>query len=126
MVKQTTHKLLITTILQELIKHIFVQKFRQMTTLPNPEIDVIEEIVEDLSSIKLWELIVFNDEINTFDHVISTLIDVCQHSPEQAEQCTLIIHYKGKCGVKSGDFEELAGLRNEICRREISAEIELR
>ncbi len=103
-----------------------MQKFRQMTTLPNPEIEVIEEITEDLSAIKLWELIVFNDEINTFDHVISTLIDVCQHSPEQAEQCTLIIHYKGKCSVKSGDFEELADLRNEICRREISAEIQLR
>ena len=103
-----------------------MQKLRQMTTLPSPEIEVIEEITEDLSAIKLWELIVFNDDINTFDHVISTLIDVCQHSPEQAEQCTLIIHYKGKCSVKAGDFEELAGLRNEICRREISAEIQLR
>lgn len=103
-----------------------MQKPRQMTTLPSPEIEVIEEITEDLSAIKLWELIVFNDDINTFDHVISTLIDVCQHSPEQAEQCTLIIHYKGKCSVKSGDFEELVALRNEICRREISAEIQLR
>lgn len=103
-----------------------MQKLRQMTTLPSPEIEVIEEINEDLSAIKLWELIVFNDDINTFDHVISTLIDVCQHSPEQAEQCTLIIHYKGKCSVKSGDFEELSALRNEICRREISAEIQLR
>lgn len=103
-----------------------MQKIRQMTTLPSPEIEVIEEIVADLEAIKLWELVVFNDDINTFDHVISTLIDVCQHSPEQAEQCTLIIHYKGKCGVKSGDFEELAALRNEICRREISAEIMLK
>jgi ATP-dependent Clp protease adaptor protein ClpS len=97
-----------------------------MTTFPNPEIDVIDEVVEDLANIKLWELVLFNDDINSFDHVITTLIDVCKHSPEQAEQCTLIIHYKGKCGVKSGDFEELASLRNEICRREISAEVELR
>ncbi len=104
----------------------FVQKLRQMTTLPSPEIDVIEDIREDLSAIKLWELIVFNDDINTFDHVITTLIDVCQHSPEQAEQCTLLIHYKGKCSVKSGDFEELAAMRNEVCRREISAEVQLR
>ena len=103
-----------------------MQKFRQMTTLPNPEIDVIDEVVEDLANIKLWELVLFNDDINSFDHVITTLIDVCKHSPEQAEQCTLIIHYKGKCGVKSGDFEELASLRNEICRREISAEVELK
>ena len=103
-----------------------MQKYRQMTTLPNPEIDVIDEVVEDLANIKLWELVLFNDDINSFDHVITTLIDVCKHSPEQAEQCTLIIHYKGKCGVKSGDFEELASLRNEICRREISAEVELK
>ena len=97
-----------------------------MTTLPSPEIEVIDEAIEDIASIKLWELVVFNDDTNTFDHVIETLIDVCHHSPEQAEQCTLIIHYKGKCGVKSGDFEELTGLRNEICRREISAEIMLK
>jgi ATP-dependent Clp protease adaptor protein ClpS len=71
-------------------------------------------------------LVLFNDDINSFEHVITTLIDVCKHSPEQAEQCTIIVHYKGKCGVKSGDYEELAGLRNEICRREISAEVYLR
>lgn len=97
-----------------------------MTPLPNPEVEIIEEVVEDLASIKLWELVVFNDEVNTFDHVIATLIDVCQHSPEQAEQCTLIIHYKGQCGVKSGNFEELVPMRNEICRREISAEVMLK
>ncbi|WP_337040361.1 ATP-dependent Clp protease adaptor ClpS [Emticicia sp. 17c] len=97
-----------------------------MTTLPNPEVEILEEVVEDIASIKLWELVVYNDDINTFDHVINTLIDVCKHTPEQAEQCTFIIHYKGKCGVKSGDFEELAPMRNEICRRHISAEIMLK
>jgi ATP-dependent Clp protease adaptor protein ClpS len=97
-----------------------------MATLPNPEVEIIEEVIEDIADIKLWELVVYNDEINTFDHVIETLIDVCQHSPEQAEQCTLIIHYKGLCGVKSGDFEELAPMRNEICKRKISAEVMLK
>ncbi len=97
-----------------------------MTAFPSPEIEVIDEVIEDLANIKLWELVLFNDDINSFDHVIKTLIDVCKHSPEQAEQCTLIVHYKGKCGVKSGDFEELASMRTEICRREISAEIYLR
>jgi len=52
------------------------------------------------------------------------LIEVCNHSAEQAEQCTLMIHFKGKCGVKSGEFDELVTMRNEICRRGISAEIE--
>ena len=69
------------------------------------------------------ELIVYNDEVNTFDHVIKTLMEVCEHSPEQAEQCTLIIHYKGKCSVKRGVFEELVPMRNAICERGISAEV---
>ena len=53
------------------------------------------------------ELIVYNDEVNTFDHVINTLIRVCKHSNEQAQQCTLIIHFKGKCSVKTGPIEKL-------------------
>lgn len=55
----------------------------------------------------LKELILHNDDINTFDHVIEVLIDVCGHDPNQAEQCALIAHYKGKCGVKTGSFSEL-------------------
>ncbi len=68
-------------------------------------------------------LIVYNDEVNTFDHVIDTLIKVCRHAPEQAEQCTLMVHYKGKCAVKAGSFEELTPMRQAICDRGISAEI---
>lgn len=45
----------------------------------------------------LNEIVLFNDEVNTFDHVIETLVDVCKHSYEQAEQCSLLVHYKGKC-----------------------------
>jgi len=69
-------------------------------------------------------LIVYNDEVNSFEYVIITLIEVCEHSQEQAEQCTLQIHFRGKCVVKNGQFEELVKMRNEICRRGISAEIE--
>ncbi len=82
-------------------------------------VDVLDEVVET----DVHNLIVFNDEVNTFDHVIDTLIDVCKHTPEQAEQCTLLIHYKGKCSVKNGSWEELVPMRNEICRRGISAEV---
>lgn len=96
----------------------------QPTTSPFTEVK--EQIVEDLEAIKLYSLIVFNDEVNTFDYVIQTLVEVCEHSPIQAEQCTMIIHFKGKCSVKNGDYEELVAMRNEICRRGISAEIELR
>jgi ATP-dependent Clp protease adaptor protein ClpS len=83
------------------------------------EVDVLEEVVE----VEQYDLVVYNDEVNTFDFVIETLIDVCGHSAEQAEQCTLLIHFKGKCAVKKGTFEELAPMRNDICRRGISAEV---
>lgn len=53
------------------------------------------------------DLILHNDDFNTFDFVIETLIEVCNHEPIQAEQCSLIVHYKGKCAVKSGTFDEL-------------------
>lgn len=87
--------------------------------LPDVDVEVLDEVVDT----DVHSLIVFNDEINTFDHVINTLMEVCEHTPEQAEQCTLIIHYKGKCSVKNGSWEELVPMRNEICRRGISAEV---
>ena len=85
------------------------------------EVLEIEEV--SIGSDEESELIVFNDDINTFDHVIQALIEVCDHSPEQAEQCTLIIHYKGKCTVKMGEYEKLVPMRNSICDRGISAEV---
>ena len=90
-----------------------------MTPFFQPEVAVLDEVVET----EVYNLVVFNDEVNTFEFVIDTLMEVCEHSPEQAEQCTLLIHYKGKCTVKNGGFEELVPLRNEICRRGISAEV---
>ncbi len=68
-------------------------------------------------------IVVYNDDFNTFNHVIETLIQVLDHSPEQAEQCTMLIHYKGKCKVKQGTYEVLEPLCTAILRRGISAEI---
>jgi ATP-dependent Clp protease adaptor protein ClpS len=84
-----------------------------------------ENFKEDIVTLDadLHDLVVFNDDVNTFDHVIETLITVCKHTPEQAEQCTLIIHYKGKCTVKTGDWDTLVAMRNAICDRGISAEV---
>lgn len=90
-----------------------------MQPFEETSVDVLDEVVDT----DVHNLVVFNDEVNTFDHVINTLIDVCAHTPEQAEQCTLLIHYKGKCSVKNGSWEELVPMRNEICRRGISAEV---
>ena len=69
-------------------------------------------------------LVVFNDDVNTFDHVIESLIKVCKHNPIQAEQCTYIIHYNGKCDVKNGDFGKLEPMCTALLDRGISAEIQ--
>lgn len=81
------------------------------------------DVLEAVETTDLMDLIVFNDDVNTFDHVIDTLIRVCKHTPEQAEQCTLLIHYKGKCAVKSGSFDFLKPLRESICEAGIDARI---
>lgn len=81
------------------------------------------DVMEAVETTDLMDLVVFNDDFNTFDHVINTLIRVCKHTNEQAEQCTIIIHYKGKCPVKSGSFEFLKPLREAICEAGIDARI---
>ena len=83
------------------------------------EIEVLEDVTEE----DLKDLIIFNDDINTFDHVTQTLIKVCKHTIEQAEQCTWIIHYRGKCCVKKGSFEKLRPMRLAICDAGIDARI---
>jgi len=70
-------------------------------------------------------LIVWNDEINTFEWVIETLIEVCGHSPEQAEQCSYFIHYKGKYAVKKGSYEDLKPQCDAITERGIGATVEV-
>ncbi len=70
------------------------------------------------------QLIVYNDDFNTFDHVIESLIKVCKHDPVQAEQCTFLIHYKGKCSVKKGSYEVLEPMCTALLERGLTAEIE--
>jgi len=81
------------------------------------------DVMEVIETTDLMDLVVFNDDVNTFDHVIQTLIRVCKHTNEQAEQCTLIIHYKGKCTVKNGTFDFLRPFRDAICEVGIDAKI---
>ena len=76
---------------------------------------------EVLSDIK--ELILFNDDFNTFDFVIDTLIELCKHEENQAEQCAMIVHYKGKCSVKSGTYYDLKPIFNEMSKRNLAVEI---
>ena len=69
------------------------------------------------------EIVVYNDDVNTFDHVIDTLIAVCSHTAEQAEQCAILVHYKGKCTVKTGVFDELKPQCSQLLEAGLSAEI---
>lgn len=89
------------------------------------DFDIEEEIEtgEDIGSESIRDLMVYNDDYNTFDHVINTLVKVCKHDIHQAEQCTYLIHYKGKCSVKKGDYEELKPLREGITSKGIKASI---
>ena len=85
------------------------------------ETDIEEEILR--SEKKLNEIVIHNDDFNTFQHVIDTLIRVCGHEALQAEQCTLMIHYNGKCSVKMGEYKKLKPLCENILERGITAEI---
>ena len=89
----------------------------------SPDFQELTDVLELEQITDVFDLVVFNDDVNTFEHVIKTLIKVCQHTPEQAEQCTLLIHFKGKCTVKNGSFEELRPLREAICEEGIDAKI---
>lgn len=69
------------------------------------------------------EIVLFNDDVNTFEHVIETLIRVCKHTNEQAEQCAILVHYKGKCTVKTGLLDELKPQCSSLLEAGLSAEI---
>jgi ATP-dependent Clp protease adaptor protein ClpS len=69
------------------------------------------------------EIVLYNDDVNTFDHVIDTLISVCKHTAEQAEQCAILVHYKGKCTVKTGALEELIPQCSALLEAGLSAEL---
>lgn len=71
-----------------------------------------------------WQLIVWNDEVNTFDWVIKSLVEICHHTMEQAEQCALFVHFKGKYAVKRGDFDTLRPMCEALLDRGITATVE--
>ncbi|WP_149275063.1 ATP-dependent Clp protease adaptor ClpS [Pareuzebyella sediminis] len=84
---------------------------------------VSEELLLEKEVVKQNEIVLFNDDVNTFDHVIETLIDVCEHTPEQAEQCSLIVHYNGKCTVKTGEYNDLEPRCSRLLLAGLNAEI---
>ena len=92
-----------------------------MNTLSKPlettEVLELEEIIG------VNDLVVFNDDVNTFEHVIDSLIEVCGHDAVQAEQCALVAHFNGKCTVMTGPFDELKPISDEMTLRELTVSI---
>lgn len=86
-----------------------------------------EKVLEELDISELLsgqtEIVLYNDDVNTFDHVIDTLIEICDHTSEQAEQCAMLVHYTGKCTVKTGEFEKLKPMCSSLLQRGLSAEL---
>jgi ATP-dependent Clp protease adaptor protein ClpS len=81
------------------------------------------EVLVDTLEQSLNEIVLYNDDVNTFDHVIDTLIYACEHDPEQAEQCAILVHYKGRCTVKTGVYDELEPRCSMLIEAGLSAEI---
>lgn len=82
-----------------------------------------EELLVEEAEANENQIVLYNDDVNTFDHVIDTLIYACDHTPEQAYQCSLIVHFKGKCTVKSGPFDDLKPRCTILLDAGLSAEI---
>ncbi|MCF7561456.1 ATP-dependent Clp protease adaptor ClpS [Sabulilitoribacter multivorans] len=84
---------------------------------------VSEELLLEEGVVTQNEIVLHNDDVNTFDHVIETLIYACDHTSEQAEQCALLVHYKGKCTVKTGLYDDLKPRCSMLLEAGLSAEI---
>lgn len=81
------------------------------------KIDVLEQKANE------HQIVLFNDDIHSFDYVIDSLIDVCEHTTEQAEQCTYLVHFKGRCTVKTGELKELKPRCSKLLELGLSAEL---
>lgn len=91
---------------------------------PEIDVDVTTDSLLDAAWGSTWNLVVWNDDVNTFDWVIQALVEICQHSPEQAMQCALLIHTKGRYEVKTGTQSLLKPMCERILDRGIQATIE--
>ena len=85
--------------------------------------EVLEKVDVQEEQTPFHEIVLYNDDVNTFDFVIDSLIKVCDHSPIQAEQCTFLVHFKGKCSVKSGEYKELDPRCTKLLELGLSDEI---
>jgi ATP-dependent Clp protease adaptor protein ClpS len=87
-------------------------------TKTQEEVDLLEEENES------YQVVLYNDDVNTFDWVIDCLVEICGHDPLQAEQCAMLVHFKGKAIVKSGELTEMQDICTALCDRDLSAVVE--
>ena len=86
-------------------------------------IETQDDILTDVLLDDEWSLTLFNDHHNTFDHVIECLMTPCGHDALQAEQCAIIVHFKGKCTVKTGSYDDLAPMHKQLAERDLTVEL---
>ena len=89
----------------------------------NTKEERLEEIAVLEQETNQHEIVLYNDDVNTFDFVINSLIQVCDHTTEQAEQCTYLVHFKGKCTVKTGELNDLKPRCSKLLQLGLSAEL---
>jgi ATP-dependent Clp protease adaptor protein ClpS len=89
----------------------------------NPKRQYEEEVLVLDETDEVYKLILHNDDIHTFDDVIEALIEICKHDLIQAEQCTMLVHYKGKCTVKTGSMDVLKPMHEKLIGRSLTSEI---
>ena len=94
----------------------------QIIAFPGVEEDLAVDVL--VSEAEEKQLVLYNDEVNTFDWVIECLISICKHDAIQAEQCAIIVHFKGKCTVKSGEHDKLESMCTALLDRSLTAEIQ--
>ncbi|OYU97165.1 MAG: hypothetical protein CFE21_02420 [Bacteroidetes bacterium B1(2017)] len=87
-------------------------------TKTEEDVALLEETTEE------FQVLLYNDDVNTFDWVIECLIDICSHDELQAEQCALLVHFKGKAVVKKGSLNEMQTICQALCDRDLSAVVE--
>lgn len=89
----------------------------------DPKRQYEEEVLVLDDTDEVYKLVLHNDDVHTFDYVIDSLIEICKHTLEQAEQCTILVHYKGKCTVKTGSLDLLKPMHEKLLSRELTSEI---
>lgn len=86
--------------------------------------EVLDEVEVENGTTNQNVLVLYNDDVNSFEHVVDSLVKVCKHSQEQAYQCAMIAHYKKKCDIKEGEFDYLLGLKRALNKLGITADVE--